>query len=196
MAHPKHFVLLSDGFSFKGQQFHDDEIAHIFFELRHTTIKTNILLTSGSLDAAFLEIHLKNGRKIEISSESGFAPQAWVFKDKPEERSQITQAYQKISKRTADMRLSFYLDQLETNGYFVYEKCLFYPQEKVVIGGKKFSLEDSQFSKSATHISLNRKNPSFLDKVAKQWNGGAHFNTQIDRDIIFFLLDKLFNVRW
>jgi hypothetical protein len=65
MADPKDFVLLSDGFSFKGQQFHDDDIAHIVFELVHVTVKTNFVST-GEVDTAKLVLHLANAKKMVI----------------------------------------------------------------------------------------------------------------------------------
>lgn len=195
MANPKDFVLLSDGFSFKGQQFRDDDIAHIVFELVRTTVKTNFVST-GEIDTAELVLHLTNGKKIDIYSKSGFAPLVLYFKDKPEERMEITQVYQKIASRTFKRRLQYYLSQIEANGYFVYDKCRFYPKEKIVIGNNEHIIKDISWSKNPTYIYLNKKNPGLLDKVSKGWNGGPHFCTDLDKDVIFFLLDHMFGVRW
>lgn len=195
MANPVEFVLTSNGFTFKGQQFHDEDIAHIVFELVHTNIKTNFVST-GVIDTAELVLHLANGKKIEIYSKSGFAPLALYFRDKPEERMEITRLYQIIASRTFEKRSQYYLSQVEANGYFVYDKCRFYPKQKIVSGNKEHIVKELKWGRNSTYIFLTKKNPSFLDKVSKGWNGGPHFCTDIDKDVIFFLLDQLFGVRW
>lgn len=41
---------------------------------------------------------------------------------------------------TFDRRLKFYEDQIERNGYWLYDECYFYPRKKVVFRGRDFDV--------------------------------------------------------
>ena len=106
--------------------------------------------------------------------------------------------YIALAQRTLEQRLKFYIDQIKTRGYFVYDECRFYPGKKIGFRNKDFHLGDSIFKLGAGYVLLERKDAGVGAKIigALTLTKIPQFSTQWDTDVIFHLLDKMFGLRW
>jgi len=195
MAKLTEFVLLQDGFEFRGERYGDQDIKHLAIDEIRTTVKSGFV-TTGEVDSATLSIELNSGAKVELKSRSGFAPLALYFRDRPEERLAIRDAYKTLALRTFNMRAEPHLKQMQSKGYFEYGNCKFFKTGDVVLNGERMRLNEIDISRDYDFVFLNKRNPGFLAKVAKGWNGGPHFRLRHDQDVLFALLDHFFSIRW
>ena len=195
MAKLEDFVLTNDGFAFRGRQYLDNDVAHISLDLVHADVRAGFVSTGG-VDLARLEIRLADGENITVTSKSGFAPLALYFRDKPEERMGVRQAYETLAARTFKTRLNPFIEQVQRLGYFEYNKARFYPDGRLFIKGKQLNAADIQWSRTATYVYANPKKPTLADKLTKGWDGGPHFYVDTDHDVLFFLLHKFFGIKW
>ena len=195
---PKQFQLVDGGFEHNGEFHKLIEIKHIFYSLVHTTQRTNFIKV-GSADSAYLHLTLDSGKtiKLEVDEATWFHG---INRNKQAAISSLQKLYVALCESTFRNRLARYINEVEVQGYFVYDECRFYPSEKkIVFRNKTFHRDSTTFKKEGWGvIGLSKKEPSFLDKVKEQTSlaKSPQFNTQTDTDVIFLLLDKYFGLRW
>lgn len=188
------FNLTGHSFSYKGKTYDINEISHIGFYRAVTTHKTNFVET-GKTERANIYLTFSNGNKADISiDEQGF----FFNKDKSKQIGSVAEFYSYLSRVTFDRRAGFYESQIEKNGYFEYDDCYFYPRKKVVFRGRDFDVSSTSFLRGYGYVEMRKKDFGFLDKVKREVSltKVPQFNTITDTDVIFYLLDKHFSLRW
>ena len=190
----KDFNLAGDSFSWKGRAYDINAISHIGFYRSITTHKTNFVET-GKTEKAILTLTFTGGQTLNISiDEQGF----FFNKSRAQQISSLADFYGYLSHVTFDRRVKFYENQIDRNGYFVYDDCHFYPGKKVVFRGRDFDVASSSFLRSYGCIEMRKKDFGVLDKLKREVSLTKipQFNTTTDTDVIFHLLNKHMGLRW
>lgn len=189
--------LDDDGFWKEGLFFRYEEIQHIFFARIHEKQSINFIPV-GEADRAHLVLTLRDGQKIGSQiDETGFI--IGLNKNKQDEIATITDAYYFLSRRTFSSRLDDYIEQINTKGYFEYDDCKFYPAERrIVFQSRSFPVADTRFLRGPTYVLMERKGNAFLERMKRELSitKSPQFVTAMDRDVLFFLLDQYFELRW
>lgn len=188
------FNLAGDSFSWKGWAYNISAISHIGFYRAITTHKSNFVET-GKTQKANLTVTFNGGKTLNISIDE----QGILFNlSKAEEISCLADFYGYLSHITFDRRVTFYENQIERNGYFVYDDCHFYPGKKIVFRGRDFPLASSSFLRSYGCIEMRKKDFGVLDKLMREvsFTRIPQFNTTTDTDVIFHLLTKHMGLTW
>lgn len=190
------FQLTEHGFRYKNNDYSINQIHNIFFN-RTLTIQNGNFFKIGEAESAVLILIMGGGKKIKLSfDEDGMIIPGLNFNKKNDIKFLID-LYLHFSKNTFDRRLKQYTDQIAQIGYFIYDKSHFYPKNKIVIKGKEFSLKTSTFHKSYGHVEARRQDYGMINKVMKELIGtSSQFETETDTDVIFYILDKYFNLSW
>lgn len=190
----KDFNLSGNTFSWKGRTYDISGINHIAFYRAITTHKTNFVET-GKTEKALLTLTFNSGQTLNISiDEQGI----FFNKNRMQQIEKLAEFYGFLLRVTFDRRVKFYEEQIERNGYFVYDECRFYPHKKVVFRGKDFDMKTSSFLRSYGYIEVRKKDYGVLDKIKREVSLTKipQFNTLTDTDVIFHLLDKHMGLRW
>jgi|ERR1039458_569785 hypothetical protein len=190
----KDFNLSGNSFSWKSRTYDINTINHIGFYRSITTHKTNFVET-GKTEKAILTLTPSNGQTVNISiDEQGFL---WN-KNRAQQIQTLADFYGYLTHVTFDRRLRFYEDQIERNGYWLYDECYFYPHKKVVFRGRDFDVQSSTFLRSYGSIELRKKDYGLLDKLKREVSltKTPQFSTLTDTDVIFHILDKHMGLRW
>lgn len=196
------FILLRDGFSFKGRHYKDTDVSNISLSNTHLNYKYCGLVEAGDVKKVVLEIKLKDGENIKVKSEDwdqinpiGILLSA--IRDKDQERKEIYSVYQNLCQRTFQQRLEFYLGQIEAHGYFTYDECRFYPGDKIVFRELEFNLGETTFINHGSAIELRKKTRTIADKIKEQVSLTKlpQFSIRTDFDVMCFLLRKLFRFK-
>jgi hypothetical protein len=198
------FVLGEYDFTYKGNSYSFDEIAHLFLSYKKTTHLYAGVRKTGETDSVDLQLVLTSGVKIKLSvdEEVQFLIIYTRYTKKKEDINNILSLFEILCRRTFSNRAKYYIRQLNDSGYFVYDGCYFYPPNKIVCRSKEFFLANSRFLKGSGYIEMRPKEDGIADKVsrglARELSIGKvpRFNTQTDPDVIFFLLDKYFYLKW
>jgi hypothetical protein len=202
LAKPKDFILLRDGFSFKGRHYKDTDVCNISLSNIQLNYKYGGLVEAGNVKKVVLEIKLKDGTNVKIKSEDwdqinplGILLSA--IRDKDKEREEIYSVYQHLCQRTFQQRLDFYLSQLDTHGYFIYDECKFYPGDKIVFREQEFILGETTFINHGNALELRKKSRTLADKFKEQVSLTKlpQFSILADFDVMCFLLCKLFRFK-
>ncbi|MCK7469116.1 MAG: hypothetical protein MZU91_13995 [Desulfosudis oleivorans] len=53
-------------------------------------------------------------------------------------------------------------------GYFIYDECRFYPDDKIVFRDKEFRLSETTFINQYGYAELQKKSRTFTDKLKEQ----------------------------
>ena len=190
----KDFNLSGNSFSWNNRMYDINTINHIGFYRSVTTHKTNFVET-GKTEKAILTLTLSNGQTVNVSiDEKGF----FWNKNRAQQIQSLADFYCYLMQVTFDRRLKFYEDQIERNGYWLYDECYFYPYKKVVIRGRDFDVSTDSFLRSYGNIELRKKDYGVLDKLKREVSLKKipQFSTLTDTDVIFHLLDKHMGLRW
>jgi hypothetical protein len=186
------------GLSYKWSSYRFEEISHLVFTHSSTTINVNFV-KRGDLDRVQLSIILTNGEKIEISfNEANTWADVSFAKKKTIEINSLVDLYVSVAKTTFVNRLQYYLRQLDERGYFLYEDCRFYPGDRIVFRNKDFHLRSTKFLKGYGRIEMYPKEETILGKINRTWviTLPPLFKTEIDPDVISYLLEKYFGLKW
>ena len=190
----KDFNLDGNSFSYKDRTYSTQDILHIGFYRAVTTHRTNFVKT-GETDEAHIYLTMTSGKEVKISvDEQGF----FFNRDKSAQIRTIIEFYSYLSHITFDRRVEFYESQIRRNGHFVYDKCYFYPKDKIVFRGKEFSLGSTSFLRGYGYVEMKNKDYGLLDKIKREVSltKVPQFSTIVDTDVIFHLLEKHFSLRW
>ena len=190
----KDFNLSGNFFTWKNRAFDINTINHIGFCRTVTTHKTNFVET-GKTEKAILTLTLNNNQAVSISiDEQGVL---WK-KNRAQQIQALADFYGYLMHVTFDRRLKFYEDQIDRNGYWLYDECNFYPHKKVVFRGRDFDVGTNQFLRSYGNIELRKKDYGVLDKLKREVSLTKipQFSTLTDTDVVFHMLDKHMGLRW
>lgn len=190
----KDFNLSGNSFSWKGRAYDINAIIHVGFYRSITTHKTNFVET-GKTEKAILTLTFSGGQTLNISiDEQGI----FFNKNKTQQIGTLADFYGFLLHVTFERRVRFYEEQIERNGYFVYDECYFYPHKKVVFRGRDFEVSTSSFLRSYGCIEMRKKDYGVLDKIKREVSltKVPQFSTLTDTDVIFHLLDKYMGLRW
>ncbi len=190
----KDFNLSGNEFSWKGRTYDISGINHIAFYRAITTHKTNFVET-GKTEKALLTLTFNSGQTLSISiDEQGI----FFNKNRMQQIEALAEFYGFLLHVTFEWRVKFYEEQIERNGYFVYDECRFYPRKKIVFRGKDFDVNTSSFLRSYGYIEMRKKDYGVLDKIKREVSLTKipQFNTLTDTDVIYHLLDKHMGLRW
>ena len=194
LAQFKEFNLNGNSFSFKGKTYSINDIRHIGFYRAVTTHKTNFIET-GKTEQANIYLTMSEGQEVKISIDE----QGFFFKsDKSEQIRTIVEFYSFLSHVTFERRVEFYESQIKRDGYFEYDKCYFYPRDKIIFKGREFGLSSTSFLRGYGYVEMRKKDFGLLDKIKREVSitKFPQFSTIVDTDVIFHLLDKHFSLRW
>ena len=190
----KEFNLNGNSFTFKDRSYNTNDIRHIGFYRAVTTHKTNFIET-GKTEQVDIRLTMSGGQEVKISvDEQGL----FFNKDKSAQIKKVVEFYSYLSNVTFDRRLEYYESQIKRNGYFEYDKCYFYPRDKIVFRGREFGLSSTSFLRGYGYVEMRKKDFGVLDKIKREVSLTKipQFSTMIDTDVIFHLLDRHFSLRW
>ena len=193
----KLFQIEDNGFKYKDELYGFDDIKHLNFSLIHTTHRVN-LVKMGESDSSYLQIILNSGKKIKLSFDE-YGMSMGFNRVSQTDIKNLTDLYMFLAKTTFQNRISKYINEISEKGYFLYDGCKFYPEErKIVFKNKEFFVAESSFLKGGGYIEMRKKNFRVIDKIAREVSLGKipQFRTQTDPDVIFALLDHYFGLRW
>ena len=159
----KKFELGNSGITYK-DEYHDfSDIKHLHFERVVTTERVNFVKV-GEPERAILKIELLNGViiKIKFSESTMFVG---FNLDKKHDIKNLLQLYIELSEKTFEYRLKQYINQITMEGFFIYDKCRFFPNSKIVIKNVGYVIEDCNFLKSPGYITVKKKNPTIMNKM-------------------------------
>ncbi len=188
------FDLGNDTFSYKRKTYNLNDILHIGFHRAITTHKTNFV-EKGKTEEVSMPLTMSGGQKVVISvDEQG----VFFNSNKSSEIKKIVEFYSYLTQFTFDRRVSFYESQIKKNGYFEYDQCRFYPRHKIVFRGRDFNLSETSFLKSYGSVEMRKKDFGLLDKIKREVSLTKipQFSTITDTDVIFYLLEQHFSLRW
>src|SRR5680860_218839 len=143
----KNIELLEDGFKYKNQFYKYVIVKNIFFTIINTVQNVN-LVKHGEAKSSQLFITLDSGKTINLKIDEASILFALNFNKKKEIKS-LFEVYQVLASLTHQIRKNKYLSELKIYRFFTYDKCKFYPQERMIIFRKKeFHLETNNLLKS------------------------------------------------
>jgi len=190
----KEFNLNGDLFSYNSRTYNINDIIHISCYRAVTTHKTNFIET-GKTEKVDIYLKMSGGQEVKFCvDEQGF----FFRKDKSAQIEKVVEFYSYLSQTTFDRRVEFYESQIKRNGYFEYDKCYFYPGNKIVFRGREFNRSTSSFFRGYGYVEMRKKDFGILDKIKREASLTKipQFSTTVDTDVIFHLLDKHFSMRW
>jgi len=189
----KKFELVNDGIFYKNEYHSFDSVKHLHFERVITTERMNFVKV-GEPESAILKIELSSGEIVKLKFDESTIFIGVNF-NKQDEIQNLINLYLDLCKKTFLYRLESYEKQVEKEGFFIYEKCHFFPQTKIVIKNKEYLTRDNDFLKCPGYILIKKKNQTVIDKAKYKWNP-PFFETKTDTDVIFFLLGEHFGLKW
>ena len=190
------FQRTDDGFVYKCTHYALSEIQHLFFNRVVTTQRMNFV-KMGEAESALLLVTLRDGQKIKLSFD-----EAGLFmgfnSNKKDDIQFLIDLYLDFANKTFQQRAEQYMTQVQYTGYFVYDGCKFYPRDKIVFKDKEFPIQSSSFLKSYGYIEMRPKDYGLMNKVFREvtFTKIPQFNTQTDSDVIFYILDEHFGLKW
>lgn len=149
-------------FIYKGKSFAYSSIQHIGWYAKSVT--QNGVLNSQH---ARMEIFLKGRRKPIVVRDTAL----WMT-------PKLAYIFEYISKATIEARSNPYLKQVDSKGFFEYDKVRFYPSGVAVKGSRKYPL--NHWSRDAFHVKI-KKTPSILSP----W---FDVKLSVDQDVFMGLL--------
>lgn len=188
------FNLNGESFSYKGNKYNTNNISHIGLYRAITNHKTNFVST-GKTEEIRIYLTMDNGKEIRLTvDEQGI----FFKKDKSSQIEIFAKFHLYLSQITFDKRVDFYESQINSNGYFIYDNCYFYPKNKIVFKGKDFNLKSTSFLKGYGYIEMRKKDYGLLDKIKREVSltKTPQFSTIVDTDVILYLLKKHFSLTW
>ncbi|MBK8978946.1 MAG: hypothetical protein IPM29_23850 [Planctomycetes bacterium] len=155
--------VYEDRIEFRGRTWPLDEITHLWWDAQNVVINSGMFVTQDSCLKVFLRseprpLVFKQSKAMYLSSPKS---------------SKLAEACDFIAERTFDQRLRGYLDQLETEGSFQYEKARFHADGTATARGKTYSLVDAR----CEGLGLS---------VRGRW--GILVSTHLDYDVFSYLL--------
>lgn len=190
------FQVTADGFIHKGSSYRFDEITNLFFSRVMTTQRMNFVKV-GEAESAYLHITLSSGKKIKLSFDESSLFMGLNF-NKQKDIKNLIDLYAFLAEKTFANRVRPYLQQINERGYFEHDECRFYPRDKIVFRNKEFPIRSSQFLKGYGYIELRPKDYGLVNKIMREISLTKlpQFSTQTDSDVIFYLLEKHFGLKW
>ena len=116
-----------------------------------------------------------------------------------QEIDDLTLIFIKLSEMTREIRLSKYLDELDTLGYFRYSGMRFFQRNNFIEDDKEYSAKDFYFYKVEGKVYLKRKQSTYSlwNKLINYIFDMKSINfTILDKDIIFPLLVDKCDWKW
>jgi len=190
----KDFSLTETTFTWRYRTYVIESISHITFYRSITTHKTNFVET-GKTEKAVLTLGMVSGETVNMSiDEQG----VFWSKDLSKQIQTLADFYGFLMHVTFDRRLRSYEQQVELNGFWVYDKCNFYPGKKIVFRGRDFDLRESRFLRSYGCIEIRKKDFGLLDKLKREVSlrKVPQFSTLTDTDVIFHMLREHMGLSW
>lgn len=192
----KAFHVTDTGFSHKGSTYKFHEITDLFFSRVLTTQRLNFVKV-GEGESAFLRVTTADGKVIKLSFDESSLFIGLNFSKKKDIENLIT-LYTFLANGTFSFRLEPYITQIEKFRYFTHDECQFFPRDRIVFRGKSFPITSSQFLKGYGYIELRPKEDGIGNKIMREitLTKTRQFNTQTNTDVVFYLLENYFGLKW
>lgn len=190
----REFDLNGNLFSFRDRIHSTNNIRHIGLYRSGTTHKSRLIKTRKK-NQENIYLMMFGGEEVRIfADECRFL----LNKEESEEFRTVAEVYSYLSHATFDRRLDFYESKIRRNGYFEYDKCYFYPRNKIICRRRGYNLSSTSFLRRYGHVEMRKKDYRAFEKMKRGFSLGkiAQFSTIIDTDVIFHLLDKHFRLNW
>ena len=150
----KKFLLEPTRFIYGDATYSYGDIKHIGFVQSRTDVRMNFIPVD-EVNESYLELTLRDGGKVKVAEKMyliGFS------QDKSQILSDLFDAFVFLSKVTFSSRLSYYTDQLQRLGYFVYAEAKFFPHKSIVMpSGERISIGEHEFFMSGYWIRIKPK---------------------------------------
>lgn len=183
-----------EGFDYKNFFFQLDDIQHIkFYWGRTKKVIAPFKNSPGYNSGEDMNIGIIVG-----SNSSVLTSNTWTwFAHGTDKCKEFYNGYFYLSKKTFLNRYKGYLKDLNELGYFKYENTKFHIDGKIIQkNGKAIHYKDAGFYKTAFGLEIRNKTEGLHKKVWRSAWGPSEISTDLDQDIFFFLLEKLFGLRW
>lgn len=190
----KYKVNLSDNaFTLNGTNYPFSGFKHIEFLWIKTTERLNFVKV-GEPEEAILDIIMDSGNKVRMKINESTIIMGWN-RDRQDDIFYMMEIHEKLMKRTAQIRLNKYLDVRRTKGYFEYLEWQLIPPNSFIYKGRTYKINDYKLMKGKNYISFEKKDKNMIERLGEAWSV-PYFETVRDPDIIFFLLEKEFGLKW
>lgn len=181
----KTIELREDGFSFKGDFHKFDDIMHLDFYWKKTQVSYNFA-KMPTYDTAILSVEKDNEKIVKIKLEGS-----------EEQCNKIFYIYSLLSEKTFVKRYNLYINEMDKNGYFIYDGKYFFPNGKVLSPNKEeYNIKDNPI-REPFKLTLSKPKNKFKQFIESAWGGvDLYISTSKDQDVFFTLLKTLYNLRW
>lgn len=146
---------------------------------------------------AQVDIYLEEGNEpILIRTRAWMS---WLGANRSErEAAPVVTLYREMASRTYKYRLANYVEQIESHGYFHYDKKLFFKTGVVTDGKRSINiLVDRGLLKSAFEVSLPAPKTAANQLKNLFWKRQDFvIRTEFDADVFFRLLEHYYNLKW
>jgi hypothetical protein len=185
-----------DYYEFRKQTFRNNKQIHFYQDIDSLRVESVMRYHNGWKNGATfsIEYEIKDDPKIYTMS------QHTGIKHKSKKLDEIKKAYMVVSKNSFNSRLQKYMKCIENNGYFEYGNTQFFENGIIKQKNKEFDLNDKSNGKIYFRDPKERINhyPSTSELIFafsnKLFSKKIHVIIYWDRDILFYLLEKYFQL--
>lgn len=192
MAKEHHLTLTKTGFAIKDHHYNYDDVEHIYFHYlqERKSISFRHVGTDHYVD---VQLYMKGSpRPVIIQTGApfiGFTRASYGEVDS----LNLIHKLSEIQRHSAQHRLQGYLGSLKRSGYFHYDGKKIEANGNVHYPGRVIPLRgDVPIFKGPFYVYHEVKGGRLFGLFNKRY----YLNTTTDADVFFFILDKLFNLRW
>src|SRR5262245_3498171 len=188
----RQLTLNDTGFFLGKRRYSYFDVEHISF-YHAVTQKTLNYAKAGVDHSIKVKLYIKNLRDPLVITAGPQYPTLLGFNFGEEASNSLIDKISEIQKRTFEQRLGPYLLSIQQSGYFFYDGKkietngdVHHPRRVVNLRGEgvrlwKYPFQLVQKVKGGGVLGINKN---------------YYFDTKVDTDVFFFLLDKLFDARW
>lgn len=182
--------LDNDGVRIYREFFNYDDVSHVRF-VNIVTRKSVNFISSGQDQSVILELTMKNTPKVQkfVSGPTVVTYGYGSFGASSSKR--LISKAETILQNTFQNRVSEYLKSMQQREYFVYDGTKFHASGKVEHPDGEFVLHGRNLKRVPFVVYHEVPSGSFFRSSKK-----FAISTEVDADVFFFLLDKLFGIRW
>jgi len=184
-------TVYPDNFIHKDTPYDFNQIIHIDFTWTNYSTKNAIDIfdwtktPSGTNMSIEMELAGVHG-KIESSTAT------WILHT-GKKLNEFYSGYVYLARNSFNRRLQVYSTELEQKRYFTYNNAQFYPDGKVINKHWSRFIKEAQISKDTVKL----RNTVLTITVKKMIvNRSFDIFLNVDRDVFFYLFEKLYGLRW
>ena len=198
MASSSAVTLKNTGFIYDGCEHAYDQVTSLDFYYVVTKVSV-LLFHAGNKHKADLDIYAEGCSK-PIKIRTGFTlnPLADDYTASEKDAKSVIALYEQLAKQTFPFRLQRYVSMMDKHGYFFYDNKKVFADARVSDGKRQINFKTDRpiYRKPfevyyETQKALGERLLNLL-----VWRQDFIISTRHDADVFFFLIDRLFGLRF